>query len=152
MHIYLHRQSRVCTLARPYFLGPGSVRKHEIPLSAIPCLQYQKLLEREAELEREKEEGLCFKRTIRLLQNSLHCDGKYPYFKFSCLFTAAVADVGNAEDDVDGSKPASGSVLPPKVKVETVNDFVRKSLSAAELREYCAKRFEFKTITVRRYR
>ena len=24
--IYLHRQSRVCTVSRPYFLGPGSVR------------------------------------------------------------------------------------------------------------------------------
>lgn len=26
MPLYLHKTSRVCTLARPYFLGPGSVR------------------------------------------------------------------------------------------------------------------------------
>lgn len=48
--IFLHKVHRVCTLARPYFLGPGSVRKHEIPISAIPCLNYRKALEKEAEL------------------------------------------------------------------------------------------------------
>lgn len=26
MPIYLHRQSRVCSASKPYFLGPGSVR------------------------------------------------------------------------------------------------------------------------------
>lgn len=24
--LYLHQQARVCTVSRPYFLGPGSVR------------------------------------------------------------------------------------------------------------------------------
>ncbi|PSN51364.1 hypothetical protein C0J52_07928 [Blattella germanica] len=47
MPIYLHKQSRVCTLSQPYFLGPGSARKHEVPLSAIPCLQYRRALEAE---------------------------------------------------------------------------------------------------------
>lgn len=26
MPLYLHKTSRVCTLSKPYFLGPGSVR------------------------------------------------------------------------------------------------------------------------------
>nr|XP_033329498.1 microprocessor complex subunit DGCR8 [Megalopta genalis]XP_033329499.1 microprocessor complex subunit DGCR8 [Megalopta genalis]XP_033329500.1 microprocessor complex subunit DGCR8 [Megalopta genalis] len=54
MPLYLHKQSRVCTLAKPYFLGPGSVRKHEVPVSAIPCLQYKRALQEEEE-ERQKE-------------------------------------------------------------------------------------------------
>ncbi|XP_014483299.1 PREDICTED: microprocessor complex subunit DGCR8 [Dinoponera quadriceps] len=54
MPLYLHKQSRVCTLAKPYFLGPGSVRKHEVPMSGIPCLQYKRALEEEAE-ERKRE-------------------------------------------------------------------------------------------------
>ncbi|XP_031841827.1 microprocessor complex subunit partner of drosha isoform X2 [Nomia melanderi] len=54
MPLYLHKQSRVCTLAKPYFLGPGSVRKHEVPVSAIPCLQYKRALQEEEE-ERKKE-------------------------------------------------------------------------------------------------
>lgn len=45
LHIYLHKAGRVCTLARPYFLGPGSEKKHDIPLSAIPCLSYKRALE-----------------------------------------------------------------------------------------------------------
>lgn len=48
--IFLHKVHRVCALSRPYFLGPGSVRKHEIPISAIPCLNYRKALEKEAKL------------------------------------------------------------------------------------------------------
>ncbi|KAL1424926.1 hypothetical protein MTO96_019788 [Rhipicephalus appendiculatus] len=48
MPVYLHKQSRVCTLAKPYFLGPGSIRKHEVPISGIPCLHYKR--------EKEKEE------------------------------------------------------------------------------------------------
>lgn len=56
MPLYLHKQSRVCTLAKPYFLGPGSVRKHEVPVSAVPCLQYKRALqEEEEERKREKE-------------------------------------------------------------------------------------------------
>uniref|UniRef100_A0A1B0CKG4 DRBM domain-containing protein n=1 Tax=Lutzomyia longipalpis TaxID=7200 RepID=A0A1B0CKG4_LUTLO len=47
--LYLHKASRVCCSSRPYFLGPGSVRKHEIPLSSIPCLNYSKALQKEAE-------------------------------------------------------------------------------------------------------
>ncbi|XP_011498331.1 PREDICTED: microprocessor complex subunit DGCR8 [Ceratosolen solmsi marchali] len=56
MPLYLHKQSRVCTLSKPYFLGPGSVRKHEVPVSAIPCLQYKRALkEEEEEKQKDKE-------------------------------------------------------------------------------------------------
>lgn len=54
MPLYLHRSSRVCTLSKPYFLGPASARKHDIPLSAIPCLEYRKAKDEEA---RKKDEA-----------------------------------------------------------------------------------------------
>lgn len=50
MPLYLHRQSRVCTMSKPYYLGNGSVRRHELPVSAIPCLQYRRELEKEKRL------------------------------------------------------------------------------------------------------
>lgn len=45
MPIYLHKKSRVVTLSRPYFLGPGNPTSHLAPLSAISCLQYKKAIQ-----------------------------------------------------------------------------------------------------------
>ena len=56
MPIYLHKPTRVCTLAKPYFLGTGSARKHAVPISAVPCLHYRKATEREEAKAREEEE------------------------------------------------------------------------------------------------
>ncbi|KPJ13315.1 Microprocessor complex subunit DGCR8 [Papilio machaon] len=47
MPIYMHRTTRVCTLSKPYFLGKGNTRRHDIPISAIPCLSYRRALEEE---------------------------------------------------------------------------------------------------------
>lgn len=61
MPLYLHKVSRVCTLSRPYFLGPGSARKHEIPVNSIPCLSYKRALEKENEKKTETEtNGDCY--------------------------------------------------------------------------------------------
>ena len=57
MPLYLHKASRVCSLSKPYFLGPGSVRKHDIPVSAIPCLQYRKQLQKESSSQQPSDEG-----------------------------------------------------------------------------------------------
>jgi hypothetical protein len=35
------RETRVITASKPYSLGVGSVRKHCIPMSAIPCYNYR---------------------------------------------------------------------------------------------------------------
>lgn len=45
MPVYLHKQTRVCTMAKPYFLGQGSVRVSTLQafLSAIAltsCMHY----------------------------------------------------------------------------------------------------------------
>ncbi|KAG1652102.1 Microprocessor complex subunit DGCR8 [Nymphon striatum] len=47
MPVYLHKESRVCSFSPPYFLGRGSARKHEIPMSAIPCLHYVTMLKKQ---------------------------------------------------------------------------------------------------------
>ena len=43
--LYFHKQTRVVTLSRPYFLGSTSVRHHLIPVAAIPCLYMKRLQE-----------------------------------------------------------------------------------------------------------
>uniref|UniRef100_A0AC34GTJ3 DRBM domain-containing protein n=1 Tax=Panagrolaimus sp. ES5 TaxID=591445 RepID=A0AC34GTJ3_9BILA len=45
--VYLHKTTRVCTFSRPYYIGPGSVRHHRVPPSAIPCYYQKKLAEEE---------------------------------------------------------------------------------------------------------
>ena len=37
----MFRETRVVSVSRPYGLGMGSVRKHGIPMSAIPCYNYR---------------------------------------------------------------------------------------------------------------
>uniref|UniRef100_A0A8C2C6I8 DGCR8 microprocessor complex subunit n=1 Tax=Cyprinus carpio TaxID=7962 RepID=A0A8C2C6I8_CYPCA len=58
--VYLHRETRVVTWSRPYFLGTGSIRKHDPPTSSIPCLHYKKMKDLE---EREQNgEGIPLER------------------------------------------------------------------------------------------
>ncbi|CAG0913366.1 unnamed protein product [Notodromas monacha] len=45
--VFLHQESRVCTWSQPYFIGNGSVRRHEVPLSSIPCFKYLREQEKE---------------------------------------------------------------------------------------------------------
>ncbi|KDR19996.1 microprocessor complex subunit DGCR8 isoform X2 [Zootermopsis nevadensis] len=115
MPIYLHKQSRVCTLSQPYFLGPGSARKHEVPLSAIPCLQYQRALETEA--------------------------------------------VNKQQMPTANSDPAATNIMNgdrnslPSACIETIQENkATQSLNAIQVREYCQKLFQFKTIKVLRFK
>lgn len=57
MPLFLHTASRVCTTSQPYFLGPGSVRKHEIPVSAVPCLSYRRSLAKEELRNKQQQEA-----------------------------------------------------------------------------------------------
>lgn len=66
MPIYLHKSTRVCTLSRPYFLGPGSARKHLIPVNAIPCLNYRKALEHE---QSQRSSSLSIEKRNALTEN-----------------------------------------------------------------------------------
>uniref|UniRef100_A0A914WSQ8 WW domain-containing protein n=1 Tax=Plectus sambesii TaxID=2011161 RepID=A0A914WSQ8_9BILA len=43
--VFLQKATRVCTFSRPYFLGPGSVRNHPVPISAIPCMHQKRMKE-----------------------------------------------------------------------------------------------------------
>ncbi|KAA0192667.1 hypothetical protein HAZT_HAZT005765 [Hyalella azteca] len=69
IHVYLHRGTRVCTLSRPYFIGQGSTRRHDVPLSAIPCLLHKKkkeermkrLAEEESRAKKSETSELCDK-------------------------------------------------------------------------------------------
>ena len=176
MPVYLHKSSRVCTLAKPYYLGSGSTRKHEIPVSAIPCLAYRKELDKEKQQQNEESNEQQHDSTMKANEMSLDA-------------------VSNDEDhEIDETKPAddlngSGQIIEDKLnemlddispttsftlvenkekqrqqisqlkkpsfiaKVETVKDNKKeRSLNHMKVREYCEKLFEFQEITIRKFK
>lgn len=148
MPLYLHRHSRVCSLSRPYFLGPGSVRKHEIPISSIPCLNYQRALEKERELmEQQKQLKEQQEREIALMEAEEAAEGNH-------IVSSGLSAMLNLNNK-SSTMPMSKSLLPPipNAKVETVSENLKAhSLSPPEFTEYCKKRFNFKTIRVMRFK
>ncbi|XP_045770626.1 microprocessor complex subunit DGCR8-like [Maniola jurtina] len=88
MPIYLHKSSRVVTLSKPYFLGKGNIRRHDIPISAIPCLAYRRALEEEEkqkEIDRKVEQqikNLSKKAADQNIENNLKSNQNKKIFSF----------------------------------------------------------------------
>ncbi|KAB0357602.1 hypothetical protein FD754_001758 [Muntiacus muntjak] len=129
--VYLHRESRVVTWSRPYFLGTGSIRKHGPPLTSIPCLHYRKMKDSE---ERERGMGLAPP------EPELPPDEPDPLG----------ADVGPPDEkDPLGAEAAPGALGQVKAKVEVCKD---ESVDLEEFRNYLEKRFDFEQVTVKKFR
>ncbi|XP_066985833.1 microprocessor complex subunit DGCR8 isoform X2 [Macrobrachium rosenbergii] len=158
MPVYLHKQSRVCTMSKPYFLGQGSVRKHDIPLSAVPCLQYLKALREEIQSKEGNGEGTSEEKRDSGLDKTAHSskDGGDSH----ALETGAGNEgVNKTFSSVLGLNPLEGNPTPPpalvvgNAKIETaVENLQQQSLEVEELREYCRKRFNFKAIKIIRFK
>ncbi|XP_043756937.1 microprocessor complex subunit DGCR8 isoform X2 [Cervus elaphus] len=129
--VYLHRESRVVTWSRPYFLGTGSIRKHGPPLTSIPCLHYRKMKDSE---ERERGVGLAPP------EPELPPDDPDPLG----------ADAGPPDEkDPLGAEAAPGALGQVKAKVEVCKD---ESVDLEEFRNYLEKRFDFEQVTVKKFR
>ncbi|VDK77135.1 unnamed protein product [Onchocerca ochengi] len=124
--IYLHKSTRVCTFSRPYFIGPGSVRHHNVPISAIPCLHQRRVL-------KEIEEGAAA--SAAALQNAL--------------------SESNGIQSGDGALEDSALVMArlqaPGTKVQTAEDFKERQLDAEALHDYAKTVFKFKKIQTYRF-
>ncbi|XP_040156195.1 microprocessor complex subunit DGCR8 [Anopheles arabiensis] len=168
MPLYLHKASRVCTASRPYFLGPGSVRKHEIPLSAIPCLNYRKALEKEDELKKElaaataaqaaaaangAENGDASNETASEGQEGVTKEAAEPVPERQLHNAQLSKMIASATTTAEAQ--ANAKLLPLKVsaKIETVTENLKaQSLTSDAVVEYCKKLFRFKTIRVLRFK
>ncbi|XP_049532588.1 microprocessor complex subunit DGCR8 [Anopheles darlingi] len=163
MPLYLHKASRVCTASRPYFLGPGSVRKHEIPLSAIPCLNYRKALEKEDELKKELAAATAARAAATLTNGAENGEsqeegtaeeGDGVPKEQKTLHNAQLSKMIAGATSVAEAQ-ANAKLLPLKVsaKIETVTENLKaQSLSADAVVEYCKQLFHFKTVRVLRFK
>ncbi|XP_026468757.1 microprocessor complex subunit DGCR8 [Ctenocephalides felis] len=141
MPIYLHRASRVCCMSRPYFLGPGSSRKHEIPLSAIPCLSYRKALEKlNTDIKPE-------------VNPTFHQNGNSVNGYSSNQNSNGVEDFTSNSNSNPENNAVNASLSLPCAKIETAQEnLASQSLSPEQLREYCSNLFKFKVIKVMRFK
>lgn len=159
MPLYLHRQSRVCSLSRPYFLGPGSVRKHEIPISSIPCLNYRKSLEREKELyeqQRQLKEQQMRDAAAAAEEAAIAQANEVQNEETSKMSNglSALLNLNNKSDAKNAAGSKSLMPLPTCfAKVETVSENLKAhSMTPTQFTEYCRKLFHFKTIRVMRFK
>uniref|UniRef100_A0A182VWW4 DRBM domain-containing protein n=1 Tax=Anopheles minimus TaxID=112268 RepID=A0A182VWW4_9DIPT len=165
MPLYLHKVSRVCTASRPYFLGPGSVRKHEIPLSAIPCLNYRKALEKESELKKELAEASAAQSSApngsengeatneSASEGDVTKETTEPTQERQLHNAQLSKMIASATTTAEAQ--ANAKLLPLKVsaKIETVTENLKaQSLTSDAVMDYCKKLFRFKTIRVLRFK
>ncbi|XP_072290224.1 microprocessor complex subunit DGCR8 [Eucyclogobius newberryi] len=159
--VYLHRETRVVTWSRPYFLGAGSIRKHDPPRSSIPCLHYKKMKERE-----EKElNGEVTPRAEETPVGSSHVNNEAetssskpdcPEDEADNIPSSSQPDSFDAEAGAktlskmlyafDSAQGALGQV---KAKVEVCKD---ESIEIEDFRQYLEKCFDFEQVTVKKFR
>ncbi|XP_040859653.1 microprocessor complex subunit DGCR8 [Ochotona curzoniae] len=137
--VYLHRESRVVTWSRPYFLGTGSIRKHDPPLSSIPCLHYKKMKDNEEQEQSQERSPSGEVSPTKPLSRSAELE-----------FAPEEPDSGpQDEKDGLGAEAAPGALGQVKAKVEVCKD---ESVDLEEFRNYLEKRFDFEQVTVKKFR
>ncbi|CDQ74347.1 microprocessor complex subunit DGCR8 isoform X2 [Oncorhynchus mykiss] len=165
--VYLHRETRVVTWSRPYFLGTGSIRKHDPPTSSIPCLHYRKMKDHEERqqngevtpnaevspvkpgeeadsLERPDEPDSTAQEDPTTVALGLTLgDGEVE------LETGLVIEGTIERCPVPHGKMAQGALGQVRAKVEVCKD---ESIEIEEFRSYLEKCFDFEQVTVKKFR
>jgi microprocessor complex subunit DGCR8 len=163
--LYFHKQTRVVTLSRPYFLGSISVRHHLIPVASIPCL-YMKRLQEEQEEPGESsptnDESKCpFKTTeqenLTLSSNRKrkHSEDDVEEGEISSphpstgtnLEESPPSSSAQIVSELSSTRPTKPQQLPVSLQIltnSTLDDTLRfRTLTSDELRSYCQRRFAF---------
>ncbi|XP_029998601.1 microprocessor complex subunit DGCR8 [Sphaeramia orbicularis] len=161
--VYLHRETRVVTWSRPYFLGTGSIRKHDPPTSSIPCLHYKKMKEQE---EKELNGEVTPDAEESPLKSGEEANGEERAGTSNAtgeeqdnIPPSSLTDTDpDAEGSTDHSQQvkesqpcdtAQGALGQVKAKVEVCKD---ESIVLEDFRLYLEKCFDFEQVTVKKFR
>uniref|UniRef100_A0A8C7V9W0 Microprocessor complex subunit DGCR8 n=1 Tax=Oncorhynchus mykiss TaxID=8022 RepID=A0A8C7V9W0_ONCMY len=137
--VYLHRETRVVTWSRPYFLGTGSIRKHDPPTSSIPCLHYRKMKDHE---ERQQNGEVTPNAEVSPVKPGEEEDP-------TTVALGLTLGDGEVECPVPHGKMAQGALGQVRAKVEVCKD---ESIEIEEFRSYLEKCFDFEQVTVKKFR
>ncbi|XP_067084429.1 microprocessor complex subunit DGCR8 [Osmerus mordax] len=164
--VYLHRETRVVSWSRPYFLGTGSIRKHDPPTSSIPCLHYRKMKNQE---ERDLNGEVTPAAEVSPAKPGDEADSverpDEPDSTAQEETPAPAAGPEEKEGEGPGTEPAldarpkpkgpqgwetaQGALGQVKAKVEVCKD---ESIDIDEFRSYLEKCFDFEQVTVKKFR
>lgn len=158
--VYLHRETRVVTWSRPYFLGTGSIRKHDPPTSSIPCLHYKKMKEQE---ERELNGEVSPNAGGSPSKSGEEANGEETAGRSDatteeqdtvCLTEGGQQGEGTTDNNVQSKEllpcdTAQGALGQVKAKVEVCKD---ESIELEDFRLYLEKCFDFEQVTVKKFR
>ncbi|XP_038664455.1 microprocessor complex subunit DGCR8 isoform X2 [Scyliorhinus canicula] len=164
--VYLHRETRVVTWSRPYFLGTGSIRKHDPPQSSIPCLHYMKMRDQEeSEQNKLASNGEITKVTTNGELSPENCENTPIEINEKLDHTATdhnsvTNSVPLSSSGTIYSKPlddreslsgiiAAGALGQVKAKVEVCKE---ESIAIDDFKKYLEKRFDFEQVTVKKFR
>ena len=176
--LYLHRESRVVTVSKPYDLGNGSVRKHNIPVSAIPCYAYRYGNSGGENKEKSSNDPSPSASSVPPSVTG----GQKPPVPQSCPYSgkesaspdSTTTDARNEMQSTKSSTPAatapaqssesvprneeenvsdSKSNIFPKAHISCVEDSLKESeLRPEDVTKYCKKLFKFKELEVTKFK
>uniref|UniRef100_A0A674B546 Microprocessor complex subunit DGCR8 n=1 Tax=Salmo trutta TaxID=8032 RepID=A0A674B546_SALTR len=143
--VYLHRETRVVTWSRPYFLGTGSIRKHDPPTSSIPCLHYRKMKDHE---ERQQNGEVTPNAEVSPVKPGEEADSleRPDEPDSTAQEDPTTVALGLSLGDGEMAQGALGQV---RAKVEVCKD---ESIEIEEFRSYLEKCFDFEQVTVKKFR
>ena len=159
--LYLHRESRVVTVSKPYDLGNGSVRKHNVPVSAIPCYAYRYGAPKDT---KQSDAGAGSSGTGRTEPVSCPYSGKESASPDSTT-TDARNEVQSTKSPKSKQAAQSSDSVPhseledsksnifPKAQISSVEESLKESeLKPEEVTKYCKKLFKFKELEVTKFK
>ena len=133
-----HRETRVVTASKPYDIGNGSVRKHNIPISAVPCYAYKYYSPAQSKPTPTPATATAGK---------------------SCPYSSKSSFRENASPDSTTEPPTSDPTgkmntnMFPKAQIESIEETMKDTeLTPEQLTEYCKNVFVFKELEVAKFK
>lgn len=152
MPVFLHKQTRVVTLSKPYVIGPHSVKSHHIPLGSIPCLNYQKAKEEEESLRSNIEShGEVMDADVTDKENCTKEDNIDRNLDNTTTKKESTGCPMNSKESNKNSKTTVTAKF-PMAKISSLGETKKaKSLSPDEFKNYCSNLFEFREVKMKSF-
>ena len=176
--LYLHRESRVVTVSKPYDLGNGSVRKHNIPISAIPCYAYKYYGDNKQKSPESKDTdpspppppssapppSCPYSSSSSFRENASPdsttdnrvsaIDPPQPSSDLSSTAASPPPSTSSLQSSASVTVPATNDANNfPKAEISTIEESMKQSeLTPADVTNYCKKIFVFKELEVAKFK